>query len=239
MRARDYRQSAREKLKGNWFVAVVAAFLAMMLGGVNGSSFSITFDLPVSDEEINPENIQSVAATIQEGGIGAIVPILIGLGAILALSLIVSLIIGSAVSIGYAKFNLDLVDGYKPEIGSLFQHFRQVATAIWARLLMFFRVFIGMCFFIVPGIIAAYKYAMIYFVMAEHPEFTAKEALSESARIMKGNKWRYFCLWVSFIGWDMLAVLTFGLGLYFVVPYQQAASATFYRNAKRRADLYI
>ncbi len=239
MRARDFRQAARDVLRGRWFIAIVAAALAMMLGGVNGSSFSFTFDIPIPDEEMTPDNIESVAATIREGNIGALVPILIGLGAILAFSLVISLVIGSAVSIGYSKFNLNLVDGAEPEIKTLFAHFRQVATAIWVRLLVVFRVFIGLCFFIVPGFIIAYKYAMVYFVMAEHPEYTSKEVLRESARIMKGRKWRYFCLWLSFIGWDILAILTFGLGLYFVVPYQQAASAVFYRNAKRMADFYI
>ena len=47
---------------------------------------------------------------------------------------------------------------------------------------------------------------------------------------MSGNKFRLFCLDLSFIGWDILGMITLGIGMLFVRPYQQAAKAAFYRE---------
>lgn len=48
--------------------------------------------------------------------------------------------------------------------------------------------------FIIPGLVKAYSYAMTPYIMAEHPFLTANEAITESRRIMDGNKWRLLCL---------------------------------------------
>jgi uncharacterized membrane protein len=67
--------------------------------------------------------------------------------------------------------------------------------------------------------------------MADNPGMGANEAIAESKRLMNGNKWRLFCLCFSFIGWELLAVIfTLGIGMLWVVPYEEAAIAAFYRD---------
>ena len=61
--------------------------------------------------------------------------------------------------------------------------------------------------FIIPGIIKSFSYAMAPYILAEHPEMTASEAITESRHMMDGNKWRLFCLDFSFIGWSLLCSL--------------------------------
>ena len=87
-----------------------------------------------------------------------------------------------------------------------------------------------MLLLIVPGIIAVYRYALAPYLMAEDPEMGAMEAIEKSKELMKGNKWRLFCLQFSFIGWMLLSSLTFGLGNLALRPYQEAAYAAFYRE---------
>ena len=83
----------------------------------------------------------------------------------------------------------------------------------------------------IPGIIAGYSYAMTEYILAEHPELTASEAIARSKAMMSGNRWRLFCMQLSFIGWDILsAMLTFGIGGLWLTPYKQAATAAFYRE---------
>ena len=84
--------------------------------------------------------------------------------------------------------------------------------------------------FIIPGIIATYSYAMTEFILAEHPELTASEAIARSKEMMSGNRWCLFCLHFSFIGWDILSSLTLGIGNLWLHPYKQAANAVFYRE---------
>ena len=51
-----------------------------------------------------------------------------------------------------------------------------------------------------------------------------------SKQMMDGNKWRLFCLRLSFIGWDILCGFTLGIGYLWLNPYKQAAEAAFYRE---------
>ena len=47
---------------------------------------------------------------------------------------------------------------------------------------------------------------------------------------MEGNRWRYFCLCLSFIGWFFLGAVTCGLAFIFVMPYFYVAQAAFYED---------
>ncbi len=87
--------------------------------------------------------------------------------------------------------------------------------------------------FIIPGIIKSYSYALIYYIKADHPEYGWRECLDESERMMQGNKWRFFCLNLSFIGWSLLGSLACGIGVLWVSPYIQASTAVFYEELKR------
>ena len=141
-------------------------------------------------------------------------------------------ILGSIVEVGYMMFNLDLVDRQKEaEIGTMFGYFQFWKTAACARLLKGVYVLLWSLLFIIPGIIAGYSYAMTSYILAENPELTAGEAIERSKQMMSGNRWRLFCLQISFIGWEILsALLTFGIGSLWITPYKQAAIAAFYRE---------
>ena len=68
--------------------------------------------------------------------------------------------------------------------------------------------------FVIPGYIALYRYAMTPYIMAENENLSVMEAITESKRIMMGNKWRLFCLDLSFLGWELLGILTLGIGFF-------------------------
>lgn len=71
---------------------------------------------------------------------------------------------------------------------------------------------------------------MTSYILAENPEMSAGEAIDRSEELMKGNKWRLFCLQFSFIGWSILCAFTLGIGTLWLTPYMEAASAAFYRD---------
>ena len=98
-----------------------------------------------------------------------------------------------------------------------------------------------------------YSYALVPYIMAEHPELRARDALRESKIMMKGYKWKLFCLEFSFFGWSLLisfgfvflmatSILTGNLaglslgvilllvGLLILNPYIEASRAAFYRE---------
>ena len=90
--------------------------------------------------------------------------------------------------------------------------------------------FVGVFAWGIANIKVALRYSMCYYLLADHPEMTAREALKASKEMMKGHKWRLFCLRLSFLGWIFLSVLSCGIGLLWVGPYIQAAETAFYRE---------
>ena len=83
---------------------------------------------------------------------------------------------------------------------------------------------------IIGGIIKTYEYRMIPYILAENPTIERKDAFKLSKQMMKENKWKTFILDLSFLGWNFLSVLTFGiLSILYVNPY----------NATTMAELYV
>lgn len=73
-------------------------------------------------------------------------------------------------------------------------------------------------------------YALSYYIMYDNPNLTAKQIVQESEKIMKGQRGKYFCLGLSFFGWILLVMITFGIGLIFLMPYMQISIAIFYED---------
>ncbi len=230
--ASDFRKRAREALKGHWFVAIIAGFIASLLGGLT-SNGSISFSSSSSSsggDTIDPDFGFTGNLDIDPEILTVLVTV-IGIVAVLAVVFsFIYIIIGGAVSIGYSRFNLDLVDEKDVRVGTLFDYFDEWKKAFGARILQSVYIFLWSLLFVIPGIMASFSYVMVSYVMAEHPELSAREALKESRRIMKGNRWRFFCMMFSFIGWNILTVFTLGIAGLWVVPYEQAAIAAFYRD---------
>ena len=94
-------------------------------------------------------------------------------------------------------------------------------------------VFLWSLLFVIPGIIKAYEYRMMPYLIAENPDMTSNEAFAKSREMMTGNKWNAFVYDLSFLGWFILNSLTCGiLGIFYVAPYYYAADANLYRAIK-------
>lgn len=86
--------------------------------------------------------------------------------------------------------------------------------------------------------IAYYRYAMSDYILAENPEISPSDALAESKRMMHGNKWRLFCLELSFIGWGILCLFTCGIGFLWLSPYMFQAEAAMYHEISGREAIH-
>lgn len=90
---------------------------------------------------------------------------------------------------------------------------------------------------IVPGIIKAYEYRMVPYLLGENPGMSANEAFTLSSEMMSENKWNAFVLDLSFILWNMLSGITFGLaGVFYVFPYICQTNANLYIRLKGSSD---
>ncbi|MEA4871033.1 MAG: DUF975 family protein [Christensenella sp.] len=241
-RARDFRETAWGTLRGRYWWAVLAALIASILGGSAGQNpISFRFNnFDVNQFSQNARQMmdgrfdsEAVATLIRP--IASVVAALAGIAFVCAIGLF---LVGSAVELGYNLFNLSLYESKSaPKIDSLFSRFSIFGNALLLRFLMTLKIFLWSLLFIVPGIVAAYRYAMAPYLLAEHPELTASEAIEQSKQKMAGNKGRLFCLQLSFIGWFLLAALTAGIGFIFLAPYTKAAETAFYLDLTGRLPL--
>jgi uncharacterized membrane protein len=84
----------------------------------------------------------------------------------------------------------------------------------------------------IAGVIFAYAWRMVPYLLIDNPELTTTQVLKKSREMMKGHKMELFLLDLSFIGWTLLSIITLGVGLLFLNPYMQTASALFYEDLK-------
>ena len=155
-------------------------------------------------------------------------------GAASIIGLIAVYVITPPLSLGLVMVYLDVTYGDPVEISTLFKGFQRMGKAIALFLWMLLFILLWSCLFIIPGIIKSYSYSMAYYILAENPDMTAREAITESKNIMNGHKLDYFVLQLSFFFWALLIIVTFGIAAIYVSPYQQLTFTNFYHNIKRQ-----
>jgi uncharacterized membrane protein len=97
---------------------------------------------------------------------------------------------------------------------------------------MILTILIGIVTLGIGAIILAYAYSMVPYLLYDYPELSIREAMKISREMTRGHKWELFVLDLTFIGWIILSMLTAGIGILFVEPYQQAARCAFYEDLK-------
>ena len=232
--AEDFRRIARESLTNKWYIAVFVGLVASLLGGLASEGPQVKLNIDTSNADVSfsfaGQNIFSTGGGLNSD-IATFIPGAFIFFIIIALVMaIIYFILGSIIGVGYAKFNLNLVDKKNAIFENLFEYFSYWRTTAVMRLLRGLYVLFWSLLFVIPGIVAGYSYAMSDYILAENPNMTASEAVELSKSMMYGNRFRLFCLQLSFIGWDILATLALGIGHLWLTPYKQAAYAAFYRE---------
>lgn len=244
-RASDFKFDSKNALSGRWGLALITGLVASLLGGTaygfaSSGGFSFSFDFSSFENSETPVN--PPATDITEALPEILTVVLIACAVICAVGLVVSavyFVLGSIVEVGYARFNLTLVDYGEPAFRNLFDYFPHWKKVLLANFLRQLFISLWSLLFIVPGIIATYNYALVPYLMAEDPEMSAREAMNKSKIMMYGNRWRLFCLSFSFIGWELLnGLLTMGVGSLWLTPYKSAALASFYRDVSGTSAEY-
>lgn len=184
---------------------ILACFLATVLGAI-GSGFDFVFR--------NAEYFSAIPALI---------------------SIAVLIFITLPVQVGLSRFVLNNDEG-KADLGDLFCAYREnLSNVIIVMFQMVLFVFLWTLLLVVPGIIKAYQYKFVPYLVAENPDISWNEAKELSTRMTDGEKWNLFVLDLSWIGWVLLGGLTFGiLNIFFVTPYMVQTEAEVYRVLAQR-----
>ena len=258
-----YRKQARAALKGKWPMSAIAYFLFSLITGTVMSIAIIPMYISMiamsmtQEPSINGSFLLAVLFAygfIFLVGIFLVPPLTVGLSRIY-----LDLIDGKDVRFenlfayfkkGYGTtvrtyflYGILIIAAVTPviiaAIGAIVAGvLGSVVGAVLAAILML----VGSAVSIVLVILIAYRYTLVPFILAEYPTLRAIDVLRNSAALMKGNKWRLFCLQISFIGWMLLMIpislVTCGLGSLIgqnvLYAYMYTAQAAFYHDVARR-----
>ena len=152
-------------------------------------------------------------------------------GSVPLAGLLLTLPLGFGFQLTFLKLRRNELD-IEEMVVSMFDVLHKYERYLGASLLTALYIILWTLLLIVPGIIMGYAYAMTPYIVHDHPELSADECIDYSRQMMRGNKWKLFCLDLSFIGWALLCLLTLGIGFLWLTPYVQSAHAEFYERLK-------
>ncbi len=194
--SKNLRALGRNALAGKWKLAILAMIVYELCVQVPTVILNAIFgekaDLYAGQSDINVDLYSSIYNSMPSSS-----PIA---------GLYVILVIG-AFTLGITLFFLAVFRRQQAGVADVFLGFENYGKALGLLLFQGLFIFLWMLLFIVPGIIASIRYSQAFFIMADDPNKSIRQCMNESKMMMKGNKSKYFCLSLSFIGWMILAVL--------------------------------
>ncbi len=228
-------QWTRKELKGRakfslksfyWKSVLVAFILSFISGGFttsgsgSGNSINIT-----GNEFVDGIGGRYTARAMAIIGLGLAI-----IAVALLLGLLISIFVINPLKVGCKKYFLHASEG-NADLGNMgFCFMNGYMNVVGVQFLTDLFIFLWSLLLIVPGIIKAYSYRMIPYIMAEDPYMSFGEAKRLSQDMMNGEKWNAFVLDLSFILWILLSLITFNIaGIFWVEPYIQFTNAELYR----------
>lgn len=220
---REIKAYAKEFLKLNYWKAFIVCLIVGFLEGGKNRGTTVQYRLAAESFRSSSYYNWSLLRSIFTSGFLILFLIFV----------IIKIIIGFNIEVGKARFFLRGLDG-GANIADTFtvlykdEYFDILKTQILKKIY----IFLWSLLFIIPGIIKYYQYIMVPYILAENPHINSSKAFSLSKAMTRGHKFDIFILNLSFIGWDILGLLLFGIGGIFVNPYKAATEARLYSILK-------
>lgn len=235
---KELKEKAKAGVKRNYWKAVLTACLfSVVFGGISfagGMGSGMAFSGSTGSDGVTGASIFDSLPDELLVMLGMLAATLLVVAfVVLVISIAAQILLVNPFAVGIYRFRINAVrgNGNVSDLGHGFDvnYKRNVKTMFFMELY----IFLWALLFVIPGLVKAYEYRMIPYLLAENPEMSKNEAFAASKAMMKGNKWRAFVLDLSFILWEFLSSLTFGLvGLFWVEPYKQLTDAALYDALK-------
>lgn len=223
-----FKQEARRALRGNWQPALVVTFFSGVFLTVSSVLQALWVPDPVvyASYGLLDRFWQELTAVTRAEWAGLIVVNLL------------SLLFSPALMLGCDRYFLNLLVGRDSGVREgLLGRMGIWPKALWLYVQMGVRIFLWSLLLVVPGILAAIRYSMAPYFMAQDPSVSASEAIEKSKHAMKEMKLAYFSLIISFIGWSLLAnvaqmfLMSFGVVIALVAAQFMQVAISAYMNA--------
>ena len=226
----QFKNEALDALRGNWGKAVVLTLIYVLLACIVAGPVSYQSFQMQSYMQENAHSVYQMASLIQDPMYQAMSRKLNGTS---GMATLLEILIILPLSVGYANAMRKLLKGDNNLVPNAFHiAFSNYWHKVWTMLWMSILIGLWTLLLIIPGIIKSFSYAMTPFIVDEFPELSCTEAIHRSRMMMRGHKFDLFWLWLSFIGWGILCILTAGIGFIWLIPYMETSMASFYEEVK-------
>lgn len=261
----ELKARARQCLKGNFGVAAGGILLyygiswllssAMQIVTMIGSGSSTIFSVLTS----GTDDLAAMGSFMTDSK-----PILIVMIALMIIMYLVTMVVMYLLVPGLIRMHMNICNGQKANVGDLFWAFRNrpvkfagigvlillammvlmiplwilIAAAVVSGDTKFLAVFMVIYMAVLMVVMAWWylNFAMFYYILVEDPEKGIIEALKESHQLMKGNRCRYLVMGLSWLGWEIFALASFGIGYLWILPYIYCTSVYFYQDLKPQVE---
>ena len=144
----------------------------------------------------------------------------------------------SIVSVGFSIFTLNTIRQNAPDFGNLLDGFGMMPRLLWLLILEALFIMLWSCLFVIPGIVAAYRYSLAVYIMIDNPELGAMDCIRESKRMTQGYKAQLFKLDLSFILWLLLSSLpVVGYAVQVILtPYMETSRVLYYEQIRAQGS---
>ena len=201
----DLRALGRNALAGKWQSAIIAVIVYTLCVQLPPAILNTLFGVDMGElYSMNMGYSYNV-------GVDSYSTVYNSMPAYSPLSGIYSLLVTGAMDLGLTLFFLAMFRRQIVGIGDVFLGFERYGKALGLFLFQGLFILLWSLLFLVPGIIAAIRYSQAFFILADDPNKGIRQCMDESKMMMRGNKAKYFCLSLSFIGWGILASIPAGV----------------------------
>lgn len=139
-------------------------------------------------------------------------------------------IISGIIGFGVIEYFLNISRGKEVNWKDIFNQKEMFVFYILLSLLVSLFSFLWSLLFIIPGIIAALSYSLVFYLKLDNPDLGYMDLIKKSKELMYGHKWEFFLLNLSFIGWILLVPFTLGILAFWLVPYVAVTECNFYNK---------
>lgn len=229
------KQNGRIAFQRNYWTCVLVGLIAsFFFGGAGIATRSNVEEQEAWQEFGSVSSLQGLIEQIPDNFIMMLSTIILIAG---LLVICFSILVSSVIEVGCNRFFMENRE-HRTNVGQLFYGFREgrYSSIVWVMFLRWLYIFLWTWVFIIPGIIKAYEYMMVPYIIAENPHMDRKRVFRLSRDMMYGHKMEAFVLVFSFIGWHFLGAITGGIvSTFYANPYQYATLAEFYSALKAEA----
>ncbi len=228
----ELKQRARLAFRSNYWKSVLAGLVMSFTAGSLGSgirSGGQAVGTAGGSSNLDLEHLQNLDPRI----IALVCAIV---ATILASSFMLKVFLINPLSVGASRFFVKNSESPSAGLGELAEGFRNnYLGVVWTLFLKDLFLLLWGFLLVIPAIIKSYSYMMVPFILAEHPEYTGRQAIDLSRRMMDGEKWKAFVLGLSFLGWMLVVIFTCGIaGIFWTNPYIYGTNAELYRVLKHK-----